>query len=173
MLVELHTSAGDITLELWPDQAPQTVANFVRLLKSGFYDGTVFHRVIDGFMIQGGGFLADGTPKEEPEPIPNEAGNGLSNTTGTVAMARTADPHSARSQFFINLKDNSHLDHSSETRRGWGYAVFGKVVGGMDVVRSIGATPTGVSGAFKEDAPLTPVIIEHANVKSQETEHES
>jgi len=159
-LVEIRTNHGTIAVELWPDKAPQSVAAFLQLVDEGFYDGTVFHRVIDGFIIQGGGFSTDYEPREVDTAIPNEADNGLSNRRGTVAMARTADPHSARNQFFINAADNPFLDHSSQTRRGWGYAVFGKVVEGMEVVDRIAALPTGQAGPFAEDAPLEAVIIE-------------
>jgi len=135
--VKLTTSQGDIVLELDPAAAPKTVDNFLAYVKDGFYDGTIFHRVIFGFMIQGGGFDAQMNRKQARPPIVNEADNGLTNQTGTIAMARTTDPHSAGAQFFINVKDNRFLNHRGKTTKGWGYCVFGKVVSGMDVVRAI------------------------------------
>ena len=141
--VVISTSLGDITLELDKEKAPGTVENFINLVESGYYDETIFHRVIDGFMVQGGGLTADMRTKPSgTQPIQNEANNGLPNDRGTIAMARTNDPHSATSQFFINHKDNSFLNHSSETMRGWGYAVFGKVTDGMDVVDAIAVVDT-------------------------------
>jgi peptidyl-prolyl cis-trans isomerase A (cyclophilin A) len=157
--VELKTSRGPIVLELYADRAPRSVANFLDYAKSGFYDGTIFHRVIDGFMIQGGGFDRDMKQKPTRSPIENEAGNGLKNDTGTVAMARTSNPNSATAQFFINLKDNDFLNHRDNSAQGFGYAVFGKVVQGMDVVRAIGKVQTGRSGSF-EDVPREPVVIQ-------------
>ena len=156
-VVEMRTSQGMITLELFADKAPKSVANFVEYVKSGHYDGTVFHRVIDGFMIQGGGF--DSTMRQKPTraPIENEARNGLRNETGTIAMARTADPHSASAQFFINLIDNRFLDYPS--RDGWGYAVFGKVTKGMDVVKKIGSVPTRTAGPY-QNVPVKDVVIQ-------------
>ena len=138
--VEIDTSLGKISLSLDEKRAPKTVANFVRYAKSGFYDNTVFHRVIDGFMIQGGGFTSGMTQKDTEKAIANEAANGLKNTTGTIAMARTGNPHSATSQFFINLADNPNLDHKNDSPSGYGYAVFGRVTGGMNVVRAIANT---------------------------------
>ncbi len=161
--VELKTSLGSIVLELYPDKAPKSVANFLQYVNDGFYDGTIFHRVIDGFMIQGGGFTPDFDQKETREPIENEAANGLQNTTGTVAMARTGDPHSATAQFFINVADNDFLNHTAPTPQGWGYTVFGKVVEGMDVVDKIRQVATGQRGPF-EGVPTTPVVIEQARV---------
>lgn len=155
--VEMKTAQGTVVIELYPDKAPKTVENFLQYVKDGFFDGTVFHRVIDGFMIQGGGFTADMKEKSARAPIPNEAKNGLKNEPGTLAMARTSDPHSAAAQFFINLKNNAFLDYPG--RDGWGYAVFGKVVEGMDVVERIGKVPTGSRG-FHQDVPKTPVTIE-------------
>ena len=160
--VAMTTNMGRIVIELDPAKAPKSVANFLQYADSGFYDGTVFHRVIANFMIQGGGFTADLQRKETKAPIPNEANNGLSNLRGTVAMARTSDPNSATSQFFINTVDNPRLDFVSEQNAyTWGYAVFGKVVEGMDVVDAIRASETGAQGPFQKDVPKQAVIIEH------------
>ncbi|WLD56702.1 peptidylprolyl isomerase [Salinispirillum sp. LH 10-3-1] len=159
MKVLMKTSMGDVTLELFEDKAPLTVANFVNYVKEGFYDGLIFHRVIDGFMIQGGGFEPGMKQKENGEPIKNEANNGVSNDVGTIAMARTMDPHSATAQFFINVSNNSFLNHRSETMDGWGYAAFGKVVDGMDVVNKIKEVKTGIGGGH-QDVPLEDVLIE-------------
>lgn len=161
--VLLKTSMGDIVIELYPDKAPVTVKNFLRYVNDGKYDGTIFHRVIEGFMIQGGGMSPD--MKENPTyaPIKNEAGNGLKNEKGTIAMARTQVVDSATAQFFINLVDNDFLNHRDNSPRGYGYAVFGKVVKGMDVVEKIGAVKTGAKG-FHRDVPVEPVIIEKATV---------
>lgn len=159
MKVLMKTSMGDVTLELFEDKAPLTVANFVNYVKEGFYDGLIFHRVIDGFMIQGGGFEPGMKQKENGEPIKNEANNGVSNDVGTIAMARTMDPHSATAQFFINVSNNSFLNHRSETMDGWGYAAFGKVVDGMDVVNKIKEVKTGIGGGH-QDVPLEDVVIE-------------
>ena len=167
LLAILHTNFGDIKLELNKEKAPITVENFVSYVKDGHYDGTVFHRVIDGFMVQGGGFDADMQQKSTKDPIKNEANNGLKNDVGTVAMARTQDPHSASAQFFINVKNNDFLNFSAETTQGWGYAVFGKVVDGMDVVEKIKTVKTGNKG-FHQDVPLDPVIIETAELVSAE-----
>jgi len=161
--VEMQTNKGKIELELYPDKAPATTENFLTYAKEGFYDGTIFHRVIPGFMIQGGGFTPDMSEKATKAPIRNEANNGLKNVTGSIAMARTPDPHSASSQFFINVKDNHFLDHTSETQQGWGYAVFGQVTGGMEVLESIAAVPTGNHG-MHQDVPKDPVIIEKVTV---------
>ncbi|MCK2095094.1 peptidylprolyl isomerase [Thauera aromatica] len=160
-MVELETNQGRITVELFADKAPKSAENFVQYVKDGHYDGTVFHRVIDGFMIQGGGFDAEMKQKSTRAPIENEARNGLRNEPGTLAMARTADPHSASAQFFINLVPNRFLDYPS--RDGWGYAVFGKVVKGMDVVEKIAKVPTANRG-FHQNVPLEAVLIEHARV---------
>ncbi len=157
--VEMETTMGNIVLELDPDKAPKTVANFLKYVEDGFYNGTIFHRVIDGFMIQGGGFTPDYQRKQTRAAIINEADNGLQNETGTIAMARTMDPHSATAQFFINVADNEFLDHRNKTPRGWGYAVFGRVIKGMDVVNKIKAVVTGPGGPFPKDVPQTPVII--------------
>lgn len=161
--VNLQTNKGLIVIELYPDQAPQSVANFLAYVDAGFYDGTIFHRVIPDFMIQGGGFTADLEKKATRAPIPNEADNGLKNERGTLAMARTNDPHSATSQFFINHKDNAFLDHSDKNPRGWGYAVFGRVTDGMSVVDAIATTPTGAKGMFPKDVPLETIVIEKAS----------
>jgi len=166
ILVILHTSMGDIKLELNKEKAPVTVENFVSYVNDGHYNGTIFHRVIDGFMIQGGGFDKDMQQKSTKAPIKNEANNGLKNDVGTIAMARTSDPHSASAQFFINIKNNDFLNFSSETAQGWGYAVFGKVVDGMDVVNKIKSVKTGNHG-FHQDVPLEPVIIETAEVVAE------
>ena len=162
-MVTLHTSMGDITLELDAEKAPKTVANFLQYARDGFYDGTIFHRVINGFMIQGGGMTADMEQKTTRAPVENEANNGLKNKTGTIAMARTNDPHSATAQFFINVADNDFLDHRAPTAQGWGYAVFGKVTAGMDVVEKIKAVATGTRG-FHQDVPREAVTIERVSV---------
>jgi peptidylprolyl isomerase/peptidyl-prolyl cis-trans isomerase B (cyclophilin B) len=156
--VQIETSQGNITVELAADKAPISVDNFLSYVRAGFYDGTVFHRVIPDFMIQGGGMLADLQEKPTHPPIPNEAANGLKNLRGTLAMARTDDPHSASAQFFINVADNAFLDHREESIEGWGYAVFGKVVAGMEVADAIAAVPRGNVGPH-EDVPLQPVLI--------------
>ncbi|AOK29341.1 MULTISPECIES: peptidylprolyl isomerase [Burkholderia] len=162
-MVELHTNHGVIKLELDAAKAPKTVENFLNYVKKGHYDGTVFHRVINGFMIQGGGFEPGLKQKPTDAPITNEANNGLKNDAYTIAMARTNDPHSATAQFFINVNDNDFLNHSSPTPQGWGYAVFGKVVEGQDVVDKIKAVKTGNQG-FHQDVPTDDVIIEKAVV---------
>jgi peptidyl-prolyl cis-trans isomerase A (cyclophilin A) len=163
--VLMRTSLGDITIELAPEKAPKSVENFLAYVQAKFYDGTVFHRVIDNFMVQGGGFGADLAQKPTRAPVVNEADNGLSNLRGTVAMARTNDPDSATAQFFINVVDNQRLDHvSKENGFTWGYAVFGRVVSGMDVVDRIKATPTGPGGPFPRDVPVTPVVIQSIEV---------
>jgi peptidyl-prolyl cis-trans isomerase B (cyclophilin B) len=161
--VELRTSMGPIVIELDADKAPQTVENFLQYVKSGQYDGTIFHRVIPGFMVQGGGMTPEMREKQTRGPIKNEASNGLRNTVGTVAMARTGDPHSATAQFFINIADNGFLDFRGPTQQGYGYAVFGKVVKGMDVVNRIAQVPTGTK-APHSDVPLKPVVIERAQI---------
>jgi cyclophilin family peptidyl-prolyl cis-trans isomerase len=165
--VQLQTSLGAIVLELDGDKAPATVENFLGYVNDGFYDGTIFHRVIDGFMIQGGGFTLEFDQKETRAAVKNEAANGLKNTRGTVAMARTADPHSATAQFFINVVDNPFLDYTAATADGYGYAVFGKVVEGMEVVDKLRQVPTGRRGPF-EGVPETPVVIEKAVVVGAE-----
>ncbi len=164
-VVRLETSHGDIRMELNREKAPMTVANFLQYVESGFFDGTIFHRVIRGFMIQGGGYTPDYQRKPTGDPIRNEADNGLRNDRGTVAMARTAEPHSATAQFFINVADNAFLNHQAKTRRGWGYAVFGRVVEGMDTVEAIESLPTGAGGPFPKDVPAEAVVIERALVE--------
>ncbi len=162
-MIILHTNFGDIKIELDAEKAPKTAANFEQYVSSGFYDGVIFHRVINGFMLQGGGFEPGMSQKETNANIENEADNGLSNLTGTLAMARTMDPHSASAQFFINVNDNTFLDHSAKTTEGWGYAVFGKVVDGMDVVNKIKAVAT-TSRAGHQDVPVDDVIITSAEI---------
>lgn len=164
-MVTLHTNYGDITLQLDAEKAPLTVANFMKYVEEDFYDNTIFHRVIDGFMIQGGGFTEDMGQKRCNETVKNEASNGLSNRKGTVAMARTSDPHSATAQFFININDNTFLDFKSETSQGWGYCVFGEVVEGLDVVEKIKAVATGNRG-MHQDVPLEAVVINNVSVKA-------
>jgi peptidyl-prolyl cis-trans isomerase B (cyclophilin B) len=161
--VKFETSKGTFVLELDAEKAPKTVANVLQYVKAGHYDGTVFHRVIPDFMIQGGGFAADMTQKKTQAPVTNEADNGLKNTRGTVAMARTNDPHSATSQFFVNLKDNTFLNHTGKNVQGWGYTVFGHVVEGMDVVDAIAAVRTGNKGPH-QNVPIEPVVITKATV---------
>ena len=163
MKVALNTNQGRIVLTLDAAKAPKTVANFVEYVKSGHYSGTIFHRVIDNFMIQGGGFDTKMQQKDTRAPIQNEADNGLKNDLGTIAMARTNDPHSASAQFFINVSNNSFLNHTAKNPQGWGYAVFGKVSEGMDVVNKIKGVATGSAG-FHQDVPRTPVVIETAEV---------
>lgn len=162
-MVKLETSMGDIVLELDEQKAPKTVANFLSYVAAGHYDGTIFHRIIDGFMIQGGGMTADMKEKPTQAPIENEADNGLKNDAYTVAMARTMDPHSATAQFFINVKKNDFLNHKSKTPDGWGYAVFGKVAKGHGVVNKLKGVATGRKG-MHEDVPLEPVTITKAEV---------
>jgi peptidyl-prolyl cis-trans isomerase B (cyclophilin B) len=161
--VLLKTNLGNITLTLDSAKAPKTVANFLQYVKSGHYDGTVFHRVIDNFMIQGGGMTAGLKEKKSGAQIENEANNGLKNDRGTVAMARTSDPHSATAQFFINVNDNDFLNHTAPNAQGWGYAVFGKVTDGMDVVDVIRKVKTGTTG-FHQDVPAEDVLIEKASI---------
>src|SRR5512132_769118 len=161
--VQLQTNRGDITIELDDTAAPESAKNFLAYVAKGHYDGTVFHRVIKGFMIQGGGFQPGMKQKPTDAPVRNEANNGLKNDRYTVAMARTSDPHSATAQFFINIKDNSFLNHTSPSGQGWGYCVFGKVVEGQDVVDKIKNVETGSSG-FHQDVPVEDVIIERAEV---------
>lgn len=162
-LVKMETSKGDIIIELFPDKAPKTVANFLRYVTAGAYDGTIFHRVMDGFMIQGGGFEPDMRHRDTKAPIRNEADNGLKNERYTVAMARTNDPHSATNQFFINVANNDFLNHTAKNERGWGYAVFGKVVDGMRVVDAIKGVPVGNRGGH-QNVPREPVVINKAYV---------
>ena len=160
-MIKLTTNHGEITLELDADKAPVTTKNFIAYVESGHYSNTVFHRVIDGFMIQGGGFEPGMTQKPTDAPINNEANNGLKNDTYTVAMARTNDPHSATAQFFINVTNNGFLNHTAPSMQGWGYAVFGKVTGGTDIVKKIEGVATGRKG-FHDDVPKTDVVIEKA-----------
>jgi len=165
VLIKMETNRGDIYLELDADKAPITVANFVKYVKDGYYDDTIFHRVISNFMIQGGGFDEDLVRKNTREPIQNEASNGLKNLRGTIAMARINTPHSATAQFFINVKDNPALDYTGpDNGRTWGYAVFGKVIRGMDVVDEIRFTPTGSNPPFRSDVPIKTMRIEKVSV---------
>lgn len=157
--VVVETSKGRIVIELFPQKAPATVQNFLAYVDAGFYTGTVFHRVIPNFMIQGGGLTADMQKKPTEKPVANEADNGLKNTRGSVAMARTSEPHSATNQFFINTADNEFLNHRGKTPQGWGYAVFGRIAEGMSVVDAISGVKTGSSGMF-QDVPVEPVVIE-------------
>ena len=161
--VLMHTNFGDITIELNYEKAPITAANFEQYVRDGFYDGVIFHRVIDGFMVQGGGFDVSMDQKETRANIENEADNGLTNDEGTLAMARTMDPHSASAQFFINVGDNAFLNHSGKNSQGWGYAVFGKVVDGLDVVNVIKKVPT-TSKSGHQDVPADPVVIDSATM---------
>jgi len=163
MAVKLHTNHGIITIELDAEKAPESVQNFIAYVEAGHYDNTLFHRVIDGFMIQGGGFEPGMKQKQTKAPVKNEADNGLKNETGTVAMARTQDPHSATAQFFINVADNDFLNYRAPTAQGWGYCVFGRVSEGMDVVEAIKNVQTRSSG-FHQDVPAEDVIIERAEV---------
>jgi peptidyl-prolyl cis-trans isomerase B (cyclophilin B) len=162
-MIKLTTNHGAIVLELDAEKAPKTAANFLAYVESGHYDGTIFHRVIDGFMIQGGGMGVGMKEKGTNAPIENEAANGLKNDRGTIAMARTSDPHSATAQFFINVADNDFLNHRAPSGQGWGYCVFGKVVEGMDVVDKIKGVKTGNKG-FHQDVPVEDVVIEKAEV---------
>ncbi len=162
-MVKLHTNFGDITLELDAEKAPKTVANFLKYAEKGFYDGTIFHRVIDGFMIQGGGFMSGLIQKETMGEIENEAANGLKNETYTIAMARTPNPHSASSQFFINTANNGFLNYTAPTSQGFGYCVFGKVTAGKEVVDRIGKVKTGSQSGY-QDVPLEDVVIESVEV---------
>jgi len=164
--VLLHTSQGDITIELYADKAPKTVDNFLQYVRDGFYDGTLFHRVIPNFMVQGGGWTRDLQHKRTRAPIHNEANNGLSNMRGTLAMARTGDPHSAAAEFFINVVDNKRLDYVGDANGvvTWGYCVFAKVIDGMDTIDKIKTIETGPQGPFQGDVPKTPVVIEKASV---------
>ena len=162
-MVKLRTNFGDITLELDAEKAPKTVANFLKYVEKGFYNGTVFHRVIDGFMIQGGGFMPGLIQKETMEPVENEAANGLKNEIYTIAMARTPNPHSATAQFFVNVANNSFLNYAAPTPQGFGYCVFGKVINGKEVVDRIGKVKTGSQSGY-QDVPLEDVVIESAEV---------
>lgn len=169
--VRISTNMGDIVLELDREKAPKTVENFLRYVNDGFYDGTIFHRVIDGFMIQGGGFTEDFQKKSTHAPVDNEADNGLRNKIGTVAMARTGDPHSATAQFFINVANNSFLDFREKTRRAWGYTVFGRVVVGMPVIDQIRRTATGPGGPFRKDVPRSAIILEKVTLETADAAH--
>jgi len=160
--VQFDTNHGSFVITLDPERAPKTVDNFLRSVDAGHYDGTIFHRVIPGFMAQGGGYDAAYSKKPTLDPVQNEADNGVKNARGTVAMARTSDPHSATAQFFVNVADNAFLDHTSKSSAGWGYTVFGSVTSGMDVVERIVAQKTGAQGPFSKDAPLEPVVIRSA-----------
>ena len=162
-MVKLHTRFGVITLELFEDKAPETVKNFLAYAEAGHYDGTIFHRVINNFMVQGGGHLPDLSQKPSGTPIKNEANNGLKNEIGTVAMARTQDPHSATAQFFINVADNEFLNFTKENTQGWGYCVFGKVADGMDVVDQIRAVKTG-RRSFYQDVPVDDILIDRVEI---------
>jgi len=166
-MIVLHTTAGDITLELDHEKAPISAANFLEYARSGHYDGTIFHRVINNFMIQGGGFEPGLKQKSTGNPIQNEADNGLANDTGTIAMARTMDPHSATAQFFINVNDNNFLNHTSKDAQGWGYAVFGRVTDGMDVINTIKECRTG-SKMGHQDVPEEDIVIESVTVSDDE-----
>ena len=162
--VRMETTKGVVVIELYPDKAPKTVENFLRYVNEGKYDGTIFHRVIKRFMNQGGGFTPDFKKVETFAPIKNEADNGLKNKRGTIAMARTGDPHSATNQFFVNTVDNAFLDHTSKTPRGWGYCVFATVVDGMDVMDRIAKVPTGANGPFQQDVPQEEILIQKVSV---------
>ncbi len=162
--VRFITNAGEFTLELEPDLAPQTVDNFLQYVRDGFYDGTIFHRVIPGFVVQGGGFTPQFQQKPTRAPIRNEADTALSNERGTVAMARTSDPHSATAQFYINMRFNGALDHVSKSGAGWGYTAFGRVIDGMNIVGRISRAPTGPGGPFPQDVPQEPVVVEKAEI---------
>jgi peptidyl-prolyl cis-trans isomerase B (cyclophilin B) len=162
-MIVLQTNYGDISIELYQDKAPKTAANFEQYVRDGFYDGTLFHRVIPSFMVQGGGFDTDFNQKPTGDPIENEADNGVKNTTGTLAMARTQDPHSATAQFFINVADNDFLNHSGKSIQGWGYCVFGEVTDGMEVVESIKAVATTRRG-MHADVPAEDVVIQRAYI---------
>ena len=166
-MISMTTSLGTLKIELYPEEAPITVANFLEYVESGFFDGTIFHRVIPGFVVQGGGFTPEMDQKKPNAPIQNEADNGLKNTVATLSMARTPDPNSATSQFFINLQDNAVLDFTAKTQQGWGYAVFAKVVEGMEVVEQMATVQTGQSG-MHGDVPMTPIVIESAQVLDSE-----
>lgn len=169
--VLMKTNRGNVTFELYPEDAPKTVKNFLRYVEDDFYNNTLFHRVISNFMVQGGGFDTAFNQKPTRAPVENEADNGLKNETGTVAMARTSDPHSATAQFFINVANNAFLNYTAPNLRGYGYTVFGKVIDGMDVVHRIAKTPTGTGGPFPSDVPNDPVIIEEMSVLTTTAEN--
>ncbi|MCP5273732.1 MAG: peptidylprolyl isomerase [Burkholderiales bacterium] len=161
----MKTNLGDVKLELYPDKAPQTVENFMQYVEDGFYKNTIFHRVIPNFMVQGGGFDTSFNQKPTRSPVENEANNGLKNDIGTIAMARTSDPHSATAQFFINVVNNAFLNFTAPNPSGYGYTVFGKVIDGMDIVHQIAKTPTGPGGPFPSDVPRNMIIIEEMSVQ--------
>ena len=165
--VYFKTNMGDFTIELEPEYAPSTVANFLQYVRDGHYDGLIFHRVIKAFMVQGGGFDDKYNKKPTREPIENEADKGIPNERGTIAMARTGDPHSATNQFFINVKFNGFLNHSSKTQQGWGYTAFGRVIDGMNIVGRISLMETGAGGPFGSDVPIEQVVIEKAEIISE------
>ena len=165
-MITMLTNLGEIKIELYPEDAPVTVQNFIEYAKSGHFDGLIFHRVIPGFVVQGGGFTPDMQQRETRAPIENEADNGLKNLVGTLSMARTPDPNSATSQFFINLVDNAFLDHTAKNSQGWGYAVFAKVIEGMEVVEQMAELPTGQVGPYS-DVPLEPIVIEQVTVAEE------
>ena len=170
--VSMETSKGKVIIELYPDKAPKTVENFLRYVNEGKYDGTIFHRVIPNFMNQGGGFTPEFKKVDTFAPIMNEADNGLKNARGTIAMARTGDPHSATNQFFINTIDNTFLNHTGKNPRGWGYCVFGTVVDGMDVMDRIAKAPTGAGGRFQKDVPQATIMIEKVTVIEEAAKNE-
>ncbi|WP_425320574.1 peptidylprolyl isomerase [Nitrosomonas aestuarii] len=167
----IKTNQGTVTLELYPEKAPKTVDNFLRYVEEGFYKNTIFHRVISNFMVQGGGFDTSFHQKSTHAPVENEANNGLKNEVGTIAMARTSDPHSATAQFFINVANNTFLNFTAPHPRGYGYTVFGKVIDGMEIVNQIAKTPTGSGGPFPGDVPRNMIIIEDISVLSSATEN--
>ncbi|SDV99761.1 peptidylprolyl isomerase [Nitrosomonas communis] len=169
--IRINTNLGPIIVELYPEKAPKTVENFLNYVNEGFYNGTIFHRVIANFMIQGGGFDQTLTQKPTKQPIENEAANGLKNEIGTIAMARTNQPHSATAQFFINVANNSFLNHTAPTIQGYGYTVFGKVTEGMEVVNKIAATPTGPKGMFASDVPKNTIVIESIELLADSPDH--
>lgn len=171
--VRLSTTYGDMIIELEPERAPVSVENFLKYVEDGFYTGTIFHRVIEGFMIQGGGFDAAFKRKETRSAIPNEANNGIRNQRYTISMARTNSPHSATAQFFINTEDNRNLDHTAPTARGWGYAVFGRVIEGQEIVDKISQMPTGPGGPFSRDAPREQIVINQVLLVDQEAPAET
>ena len=165
-IVTFKTNMGDFTVQLEPEKAPKTVANFLEYVRDGHYDGTIFHRVIAKFMVQGGGFLPNLQKRDTRGPITNEANTGLKNERGTIAMARTADPHSATAQFFVNVIYNRFLDHTAETQQGWGYTAFGRVIDGMNIVGRMARVKTGTKGPYS-DVPNDPIIIEKATITSE------
>ena len=165
-IVTFKTNMGDFTVQLEPERAPKTVANFLKYVRDGHYDGTIFHRVIAKFMVQGGGFLPNLQKRDTREPITNEANTGLKNERGTIAMARTADPHSATAQFFVNVIYNRFLDHTAKTQQGWGYTAFGRVIDGMNIVGRMAKVKTGTKGPYS-DVPNDPIIIEKATITSE------